>query len=644
VATAAGNLCASQPCLNGGSCRRLGSINYFCSCEDGFSGRNCETSLFYESPCDISASCANGGTCLDIGTGRDAFVCVCRGGFTGMQCDQSLGLSALASANQPFPSCNDNGACLNGGVCFFYAGFVFCDCPSGFTGRHCENSLGDDVCAGAPCLNGGKCIPVRSAVPSYMCNCAPGFTGANCQTISRTTCTNSACKNGATCLNFQNNILCVCPRGFFGSDCGTDHCSSNPCLNGGRCVLLENTFACDCPAGHIGRVCDTAMNHCAPDPCMHRGVCYNEGSSYRCACQAGFTGQSCENFASVAQQSRQQTSGQGCPERTTVPNNVAERISYPGNRPPPGVYPAFTRISYGCKQGFYELLGPSDVMCNADGRWSAGDVKCVPECGVVASNVRETVVGGNSTRRCHFPWQVVIYKRGVFHCGGTLLDDSWVLTAAHCGFEANGDRVVALRPSDLDIGIGKRFSSRRQTEQYAQFRQVRRIIVHPAYSQFTLENDMALLKLQTPVEIGVCVRPVCLPNGNIPRPATGEHLIVTGYGSTGTGEPSSDVLLQAQLPIVSSIECEQLFHATGLPELRINDDFRFCAGYSAKGVADSCNGDSGGPFVKAYGNRFVIHGVVSAGGSLGCAAGQYTTYTRVSGFLDFIINTMSRSG
>lgn len=254
-------------------------------------------------------------------------------------------------------------------------------------------------------------------------------------------------------------------------------------------------------------------------------------------------------------------------------------------------------------------------------------------CGIRRSSVPDIftrIVGGSPAERNEFPWQVSLqfinnwYAHHV--CGATVIDQRWVLTAAHCthNFETYQLLVVA----------GEHHLKRRQGEE--QSRKVERIVEHPRYNVETQEYDIALLKLSQPLVLdGVTVSPICLPpyftkfSGNC---------VVAGWGNTREDGDSSDVLMKVVVPIISDEECRNNYRAIGYTG-PISDNM-ICAGYGSGGK-DACQGDSGGPFVcMGPDNRYYQAGVVSWG--IGCAKPQVPgVYTEVSHFVTWISDVIS---
>ncbi|XP_066935697.1 prostasin-like [Clytia hemisphaerica] len=126
----------------------------------------------------------------------------------------------------------------------------------------------------------------------------------------------------------------------------------------------------------------------------------------------------------------------------------------------------------------------------------------VPNCGTVVKNPR--IVNGVDSKAGRWPWMTRLATTGYYlDCGGTLISDRWVLSAAHCFTAADKDSLTATL-GDLTIT---------QDEEGEQIRNVKQIIRHPQYNDNTLDNDYLLIELDSPVTITDHVRPACLPFG-----------------------------------------------------------------------------------------------------------------------------------
>ncbi|XP_025269906.1 uncharacterized protein LOC105251146 isoform X1 [Camponotus floridanus] len=216
------------------------------------------------------------------------------------------------------------------------------------------------------------------------------------------------------------------------------------------------------------------------------------------------------------------------------------------------------------------------------------------------------IVGGKGAQFGEWPWQVLVREAtwlGLFtknKCGGVLITDKYVITAAHCqpGFLAS---LVAVF-GEFDIS-GELESKRSVTKN------VRRVIVNRGYDPATFENDLALLELESPVQFDEHIVPICMPEDGIDF--TGRMATVTGWGRLKYNGGVPSVLQEVQVPIMENAVCQEMFQTGGHSKL-ILDSF-LCAGY-ANGQKDSCEGDSGGPLVmERPDGRWFLVGTVSHG-------------------------------
>ncbi|XP_066935582.1 trypsin-like [Clytia hemisphaerica] len=241
------------------------------------------------------------------------------------------------------------------------------------------------------------------------------------------------------------------------------------------------------------------------------------------------------------------------------------------------------------------------------------------------------IVGGTKARPGDWPWQVNIdYLYNTAnpgaHCGGTLLNDEWVLSAAHC-FEADpvaGRYWMRLAEHDIHSSNGweQRFN-------------VTELIMHPKYdANKNHDYDFALLKLDRKASFNDRVRPACIPGPKTSFPV-GTECWISGWGLLKEHDLTGPkILQQAKVPLIDQSTCEQAFSHMSYP---ITSRMT-CAGYDKKAV-DSCQGDSGGPLVckKRVNNADVwfLWGVVSWGN--GCARqGSYGVYARTQYVTEWI--------
>jgi trypsin len=233
------------------------------------------------------------------------------------------------------------------------------------------------------------------------------------------------------------------------------------------------------------------------------------------------------------------------------------------------------------------------------------------------------VVGGEEADAGEWPSQVALLVDGFILCGGTLVDPSIVLTAAHCTDEMDPTQIEVLAgTNDLRTG-GER-------------RDVARIDQHDGYNDVALVNDISLLILDRPLPLSesIAVVELATVEESAARTEDGDLAVVTGFGAIEETGPVSDLLLEAELDTFGDDRCETLYRQDGDT---VQGDTQVCAGRE-RGHVDACYGDSGGPLMVPVDEDRIDWrqiGIVSWGA--GCGAPQRpTVYTEVSAFTDWL--------
>ena len=233
---------------------------------------------------------------------------------------------------------------------------------------------------------------------------------------------------------------------------------------------------------------------------------------------------------------------------------------------------------------------------------------------------RPTIVGGSAATMAEFPYQVLVLVNG-YMCGGSLIANQYVLTAAHCSVDDFGNAYSANK-FRVYAGLQNMGSlAKNSLNPSFQQRLVSSVAVHWNYDPDSQDFDVAVLKLNTAVTPSVGVKVVKLATTAATLYTAGKLATVSGWGTTTSDGNVSNVLRKVQVPMVSHGTCNA-YYGGGITGSMA------CAGY-AIGGKDSCQGDSGGPLVTTQGATKIQIGIVSWGNQ--CALARYPgVYTKVS--------------
>jgi len=260
------------------------------------------------------------------------------------------------------------------------------------------------------------------------------------------------------------------------------------------------------------------------------------------------------------------------------------------------------------------------------------------------------IIGGEDAKLGEFPYMALLgyrLERNIYYlCGGSVLNSKYVLTAAHCHSDEQPIKEILVGEHQLnqnpDCRIAKDFCL-----PDPQKLSVEKVQTHPNWSIRTYREgyDIALVRVEGNIKLfGISdnsyVSPICLPwNSGDPGHSTtsGEELTVTGWGSTTNKRAiveenyeefrsASGILKKVKVPALDKNTCEETFET-------VDYSIQLCSGGELG--KDSCTGDSGGPLVKIFDSTYYQVGVVSFG-SRKCGNGVPAMYTRISGFVDWI--------
>ncbi|XP_044537045.1 granzyme A [Gracilinanus agilis] len=230
------------------------------------------------------------------------------------------------------------------------------------------------------------------------------------------------------------------------------------------------------------------------------------------------------------------------------------------------------------------------------------------------------IIGGNEVFPHSRPYMALIHNKNDF-CGGALIKENWVITAAHCNTKASS-KVI----------LGAHSSKKAEPEQ--QIKTIKQHIPYPCWVPSTHSGDLKLLQLTDKVKITKAVKTLKLPqNAKDIKPGT--ICKVAGWGQiNNTKKTQSETLREVNVTVIDRKICNDKHHYNFDPVIGLD---MICAG-NLKGGKDSCNGDSGGPLICK--DNFV--GITSFGlpGKCGVPQGP-GVYTRLTKeHLNWIKNTI----
>lgn len=231
------------------------------------------------------------------------------------------------------------------------------------------------------------------------------------------------------------------------------------------------------------------------------------------------------------------------------------------------------------------------------------------------------IVNGYEAIKHEYPFMAALMNRNRQFCGGSLIDEKHVLTAAHCVAHMSKFDVQNLRVRLGDHNI-RSTSDGPNVE-----KRVKRVIRHKGFSSTTLWNDVAILTLDEPVRTTNNIQNICLAS-DTGENFKGQQVTVAGWGTLSEGGSQPASLMKVDVKVWANERCRRSYGSSAPGGITKH---MLCASDTNK---DSCSGDSGGPLFICRGTCTQI-GIVSWG--IGCAKAQYPgVYTRVTEMMPWI--------
>lgn len=313
-----------------------------------------------------------------------------------------------------------------------------------------------------------------------------------------------------------------------------------------------------------------------------------------------------------------------------------------------GQYPQYLQVI--CEEGF-SISGPPDLICHPNGTYGAPLPRCVPkppfdplelDCGQRDPEVVARLYGGADAIPGEFPWNVLITFPGSKFCGGSIINNQWILTAGHCILASihqacdnrvKGNYCRLINPAKIRMVVTA--GAHNRSEEELGRRQVRlaaEVFVHPYfyYKSSIIGHDVGLIKLNESLVYNMWVNRVCLPSSGTHGLVGNAELYVTGWGKTNHSDRAA-ILQRITVPYITRENCNSEVSYEGTVT-----ESMFCAGYPA-GKIDACKGDSGGPLFYLGSNGSYVQGGIVSWGKECAKPNFYGVYSNIAYVYHWII-------
>ncbi|TFK09355.1 troponin I, fast skeletal muscle [Platysternon megacephalum] len=399
-----------------------------------------------------------------------------------------------------------------------------------------------------------------------------------------------------------------------------DQCKPNPCQYGGTCKDGIGIYTCTCLDGYQGKNCESVIpKYCKLNngDCDH--FCRPIRNGIECFCATGYV-------LGTDEKSCTPTEPFPC-GKVYVRRKKRSVISFGNSSSVTSEQDSKLNELYNnngtSHKNITSITDSSDLHLQNETKAPAR-TETDPKTNV-SPNPHTRIVGGDDCLPGECPWQaLLINEKKEGFCGGTILSQFYILTAAHC---MNQSKIIKVVVGEVD---------RDKEENTEMMYSVEKVFVHGKFVSATYDYDIALIKLKEPIKFSMYVIPACLPDVEFANEILMNQKsgTVSGFGRLFEHGRLSNTLKVLEVPYIDRNSCKQTTN------FAITENM-FCAGYDNV-TKDACQGDSGGPHVTKYKDTYFVTGIVSWGE--GCARkGKYGVYTKVSKFQGWLKRTFRQN-
>ncbi|KAL6440722.1 hypothetical protein ACFW04_003288 [Cataglyphis niger] len=291
-----------------------------------------------------------------------------------------------------------------------------------------------------------------------------------------------------------------------------------------------------------------------------------------------------------------------------------------------------------CQYNITDKIGlrPAEIAC----RQYENEIGTGSKRAIADNNVEFHIFSGMRAERGEFPYMVALGYENEdkddsensdaieYNCGGTLISSEYILTAAHCVNSVQEKVPIEVRVGSEDL---------KSVGDDVQRIPIIDVITHPRYKRSMNYNDVAILKLKTPVRMTNNVRPICIQTKSLTTMdmSTNVSFIVIGWGATSFTDDSSTKLMKTpSLSLVDRESCAKSFNGFSKLPRGLDDNMICVLDTNVTRRSDACQGDSGGPLLMFTGPNHSIVGITAFGQS--CGGSIPGVYTAVYSYLEWI--------